>query len=189
MFCYASHIIKAGNRLVAAPGFFASWGCGKVVPVDAMLSVIADVARRADEGDEDAAIQLNRLAEGCSPAWLQEAARQLRPEPVPHPLAQARPTLGEILAQAMGMARQTVLGDEYDVIDAAAHAIADHYSLPHIECLSALFDLENEALEAGELLAMLECPLGIATLGRRVAQMLIGSEAEEALPPLAMSWQ
>jgi hypothetical protein len=159
-----------------------------LVSLDAMFAVIADVARRADQGDEEAALQLNRLAEGCSAQWLIEAGKALRPVPVHPVVARTQQTLGEILAEALGLNADAAKADEFTFIDAAAQIIADHYSLDWLDCLTALFDLEQETLEADEFARLLQCPLGISTLGRRVAHKIVGPQAD-ALSPLALTWQ
>lgn len=146
---------------------------------DAVFAVLADVSRRADNGDEEAALQLNRIAEGCSPQWLADAARSLRPVAV-HPQKRRDMTLGELLGQALGWAAEDARADEFAVIDAAAQAIGDDHGLGHIACLSALFDLEQEALEAGEFLGLLGLSLQFATLSGRVAHAIragIGSRS------------
>ena len=155
-----------------------------MVSLDAMFAVVADIARRADNGDEEAALRLNRIAEGCSPQWLAETARMLRPVAA-HPQHRRDLSLGELVAQALGWPVGEARADEFAVIDAAAQVIGEEHGLKHVACLSALFDLEREALEAGEFLGMLGLPLQLGTLSGRVAHAIRAGGASRSAGDLA----
>lgn len=155
-----------------------------MVSIDAMAAVIADLSDRADNGDEEAARQLNQIADTCPADLLVSAKRYQSPPPLVRIHAEPEQTLGEILAQAMGW--EPCGADEYDLICGASSLIGDHYGLDALAVMGTIFELEGETREAASALRLMECPLGLSTLGKRVAERLIGPKAHD-LPSLRVS--
>lgn len=134
--------IKAGNRLVALPGLFASLGDAKmagVIQASDLRGLLAELSAQADAGDDDAATALNALALKCDPAVLLEArddaAVAAGEPPTPPPLIRTVTTdsmepVGAVFNNApwhgpVGMV--TVKGHDYR--QTAARALAEHIAI------------------------------------------------------------
>lgn len=101
----------------------------------------------------------------------------------------SKETLGEILSALFKQQPQSE-PDEWQVIEAVIDLISEHYGFNRDLVWGAVFDLHSELeAETGQALfgRALERPPGFATLGLRVAQKLLGEEADE-MPLLFMSY-
>lgn len=168
-----------------------------MIPVPALLALLAE---RADNGDEDAALQLNAMALNYPPEVLL-AARQMVPtsaemahcapaytQAAPPPIT--TPTLGDILGEALAQAGAPQAGHDWELFEAATDIIANHYRLSRDAVFDALLELELTGMEAGgEPFASgaLAASDGFSKIGLKVAQMLMIEADANALPLLTMT--
>lgn len=167
-----------------------------MIPVPDLLALLAE---QADNGDEDAAIQLNALALQYSPEVLLSARNAFpaavdhsppvitRTAPVPVITAVFEPTLGDLLASCFA---QTQADNEWALFEAATDMIANHYRLSRDAVFDAMLELELKHMEdGGGSLASgpLAEPDGFSKIGLEVARMLMIEADANALPLLTMT--
>lgn len=147
--------------------------------------LLADLAAKADAGDEAAALRLNELTGRCTPTVARAAADLAAVQ-----AKRAQPTLGEILAEALSSTGALVQDDPWTLISAAVDLIAQHYLLEPDEVWTVVFELEREWAEKHGVETfgrLLEGRSGFAMLGLYVARILLGDEAADRLPRLWLS--
>lgn len=80
----------------------------------------------------------------------------------------------------------------WEVIDAAVEMIAAHYLIDRDLVWATVLELEVDCMADSGLACfgrLMERPWGITALGIRVAQLLLGFERADEIPPMTLSYQ
>lgn len=142
--------------------------------------LLADLAAKADAGDEAAELRLNDLAPQCSAEVCRAAADLAGALGLPSITTPAEVLPGAGLFDAL---QASLYPDPWPFIEAAIGRIASHYRIDLTDVWNVYWDLDIENLER-----VFETPEGVSLLGHRIATALLGWEEAEATAPLHFSF-